>query len=483
MNTDASPTPIRWTVAALSLPMLMASLDTSIANIALPTLARTFGASFQAVQWIVLAYLLAITTSIVGVGRLGDLLGRRTLLSAGITLFTLASLACGLAPDLPVLLAARALQGVGAATMMALGLAFVGETIPRQQTGRVMGLLGTMSAIGTALGPSLGGLFLAGPGWRAIFLVNVPIGLVNLALVRRGLPADRPRRDAEPIGFDFLGTLLLASTLAAYTLAMTVEEGAFGRTTLLLLLAALVGIVLFARVESRAASPLVRLAMLRDRVLGASLANSALVSAVMMSTLVVGPFYLSHALGLRPELVGLLLSVGPVVVALSGVPAGRLADRFGAHRTARAGLVGIAAGALSLHLLPVRLGIPGYLLPIAVITASYALFQTSNNALVLSGADAAQRGLVSGLLNLARNLGLVTGASVLGAVFALGAGGRGTSVASPEDVAAGMRITFATAAGLMALALAITAAGPRIRPVADSGGRPRSALRGQAGAP
>jgi EmrB/QacA subfamily drug resistance transporter len=460
MTTDTGTDRIRWALAALSLPMLMASLDTSIANVALPTLAHAFTASFQAVQWIVLAYLLAITTLIVSVGRLGDIIGRRRLLLAGIALFTLASLACGVAPSLPVLLGARAAQGLGAAVMMALSLAFVGETIPRERIGSAMGLLGTMSAIGTALGPSLGGLFIAGPGWRAIFLVNVPVGLVNLWLAYRFLPADRRQPDAAPAGLDIPGTLLLASTLAAYALAMTLERGTFGRPAVPLLLGALGGALLFALVEARTASPLIRPAMFRDRVLRAGLATSALVSTVMMSTLVVGPFYLSRALGLRPALVGFLLSVGPAVVALSALPAGRMADRFGAHHTARAGLTGIALGAASLFLLPARFGVPGYLLPIAVITAGYALFQTSNNTVVMTNVHAAQRGVVSGMLSLSRNLGLITGASVMGAVFALGSGTGSITTAAPDAVAAGMRVTFAAAAGLMVLALAFSPAGP-----------------------
>jgi len=154
---------VRWALAGLSLSMLLSSLGISSANVALPTLVQAFNASFQHVQWIVLAYLLAITTLIVGAGRLGDIIGRRRLLLAGLILFTLASALCALAPTLGLLIAARAAQGAGAAVMMALTMAFVGETVPKEKTGSAMGLLGTMSAIGTALGPSLGGFLIAGP--------------------------------------------------------------------------------------------------------------------------------------------------------------------------------------------------------------------------------------------------------------------------------------------------------------------------------
>src|SRR6202048_3311097 len=182
---------VRWALAGLSLSMLLAPLGTSIANVASPTLAQSFSASFQEVQWIVLAYLLAITTLIVSIGRLGDITGRRRLLLAGLFLFTFASVLCGVAPTLWLLIMARAAQGLGAAVMMALTMAFVGETVPKAQTGSAMGLLGTMSAIGTALGPSLGGVLIAGPGWRAIFLVNLPLGILNFLLAQRCLPVDR----------------------------------------------------------------------------------------------------------------------------------------------------------------------------------------------------------------------------------------------------------------------------------------------------
>lgn len=444
--------------------MLLSSLATSIANVALPTLARAFGASFQEVQWVVLAYLLAITTLIVSVGRLGDLIGHRRLLLAGIFLFTVASALCGVAPTLGLLIAARAAQGLGAAVMMALSMAFVGETVPKGSTGSAMGLLGTMSAIGTALGPSLGGVLIAALGWPAIFLVNVPVGLLTLLLSQRFLPGDRRGLKADRAGFDSVGTLLLALTLAAYALAMTLGRGGFGPLNRALLAVAFLGGVLFLRAEARAVSPLVRLAMFRDAVLNASLAMSALVSTVMMAMLVVGPFYLSRALGLDVARVGLVLSVGPLVVALAGVPAGRIADGYGARRVTIVGLVGMAAGASALSLLPATLGIPGYIAPIAFLTAGYALFQTANNTAVMADIRPDQRGVLSGLLNLSRNLGLVTGASVMGAVFALASGTADITKAHPEAVAAGLRTTFAVAAMLIFVALTL-AVGTYRRPL------------------
>jgi len=454
-------------LASLSLSMLLSALGTSIANVALPTLAQAFAASFQQVQWVVLAYLLAVTTVIVSVGRLGDLLGRRRLLLAGILLFTVASALCAVAPTLGLLIAARAAQGLGAAVMMALTLAFVGETVPKERTGSAMGLLGTMSAVGTALGPSLGGVLIAGFGWPAIFLVHVPLGILALLLGQRFLPRDRRRtrscptadRTEERGGFDPVGTLLLALTLAAYALAMTTGRGRFGLANVALLGAAVCGLGLFAFAETRAASPLIRWTMFRNPVLTAGFAMSALVTTVVMATLVVGPFYLSIALALDAARVGLVMSSGPLVAALTGVPAGRLVDRSGARRSTLAGLLGMAAGCFSLLLVPTRFGIPGYVAPLVVLTAGYALFQAANNTAVMTNIGPGQRGVVSGLLNLSRNLGLVTGASLMGSVFALGSATTDILAARPEAVAAGMRMTFFVAALLILAAVGVAAAG------------------------
>jgi len=169
----------RGALAALALSMLLASLGISIANVALPALALAFSAPFPTVQWVVIAYLLASTVTIVALGRLGDRIGHRRVLLGGIALFGLASLLCALAGDLRVLLLSRAVQGVGAAILMALTVALVRDTVPDDRMGRAMGLLGTMSAIGTALGPSLGGALIGAFGWRAIFLIMIPLAGLN----------------------------------------------------------------------------------------------------------------------------------------------------------------------------------------------------------------------------------------------------------------------------------------------------------------
>ena len=383
----------RGALVSLSLAMLLASLGTSIANVGLPSLAVAFDASFQAVQWVVLAYLLAITAAILTAGRLGDRLGRRRLLLGGLLLFAVACGLCGVAPGLDWLIGARILQGLGAAVMMAMALAMVGDTVTKARTGRVMGLLGTMSALGTAMGPSVGGLLLSVWGWRALFWVGVPLGLLASALAYRCLPTDQWRASAK-------GPSLWST--------------------------------------------------LKDASLRASLGMSALVSAVIMATFVVGPFYLSRGLGLDPQWMGLTMAVGPCVAALTGVPAGRLTDRLGSQRVTFAGLGLLLCGALVLALIT---GLAAYLAALIILTSGYSLFQAANNTAVMSDVDATRRGAVSGLLNLSRNLGLIVGAWALGAVFAWAT--PDVTHATAQSVANGLHATFAVAASLIVLAAAM----------------------------
>jgi MFS family permease len=195
--------------------------------------------------------------------------------------------------------------------------------------------------------------------------------------------------------------------------------------------------------------------MFRDPVLSASLAMSTLVSTVMMTTMVVGPFNLSQALGLKASLVGFVLSAGPMMAALTGFPAGRIVDRFGSQRMTLVGLVGIAGASVLLSIIPMRFGIAGYISPIVLMTASYALFQAANNTSIMNGVHPEQRGVISGMLSLSRNVGLITGASVMGAVFSLTSASSDMTQAEPMAVAAGMQRAFAIAAALIVFSLVI----------------------------
>lgn len=424
-----------WALGALALATVLPSLATSSANVGLPALVQAFGVPFQYAQWVVLAYLLAMTVSVVAAGRLGDLAGRRRMLLAGLALFTLASFACGAADSIGVLIAARAVQGIGAALLMALTMAFVADAVPRGRTGSAMGLLGTMSAVGTALGPTVGGFVLAASGWRGIFLLNVPLGVAALLIAWRALPA----ASAPPTA----SALPTASAFPAAPATPSARPWA-GRG----------------------------LALLRDRPLAMACVMSCLVMTVMMATLVVGPFHLAGAVGLSAVGVGLAMSCGPIVSALAGVPGGRLVDRWGARRAMRAGLISMLIGSAGLAMTPLAtrpagaqtlslmIGVAAYVLPLVVLTAGYALFQAANNTSVMASVLPDRRGVVSGMLTLSRNIGLLAGASAMGAVFAYGVGSKDIVHATAPAIASGTQLAFVAAAALIACALLLAARTP-----------------------
>jgi MFS family permease len=312
-----------------------------------------------------------------------------------------------------------------------------------------MGLLGSVSAIGTALGPSLGGALIAVSGWQALFAFLSVLGAVTLGLGLLALPRDRETAGVR-VGLDILGIGTLAIGLGAYALATTVKVDV--QTSTLLAAIALAATVAFVLIERAAAYPLVQLGVLCDGELAAGLISIGLVSVIMMSTLVVGPFYLSHVLALDPLATGLVMSVGPAIAAIVGIPAGRLVDRIGAGRVALIGLTGVAIGAMLMTLLPSSSGIPGYLASLSAITAGYALFQSANNTSIMASADGGRRGAISGLLALARNLGLITGASVMGAVFA-----GASQLSGSAEV--GLRVTFLVATTIAIVAIVVTLSG------------------------
>lgn len=384
------PAARRLGLLALGLATLLPMLAGSMASMLLPALGADFAVPFASLQWVLVAYLLGLTCLTVVAGRLGDRFGRRRLLLWGMELFVLASLLCAQASTIGWLLAARVLQGVGAACMLVLSLAMVGQLVSPARRGRGMGLLGTLSACGTALGPSFGGLLLDVAGWQLAFLALLPIGLLALVCGLFGLPRDAACTEGEGLNLASLSLLLVA--LLCYGLALT-STGA----------------------------------------LALWLGGGALVAGIMVLTLLIGPFYLQGVFGLDPLTSGLLISGGPLLAALTGLPAGWLVDRVGAITVVRLGLLLMSGAAALLAALGPALGPLGYLLPILLLTAGYALFQTANNSAVMGGSGGQARGAVAGLLTLARNLGQLTGAAGLGALFAGLAGGGETTRAGCES--------------------------------------------------
>lgn len=449
-------------LGVLSLAMLLSSLATSSANVALPALMADFHSSFAGVQWVVLAYLLAITALIVSAGRLGDLMGRKRLFLFGTGIFSLASLGCAVAPTLGVLIAVRVAQGTGAAVLMALTMAMATSAVAKEQTGRSVGLLGTMSAVGTALGPTLGGILIEEHGWRAIFAINLPLGALVLALAAVTLSSDLPRLKTAPVVFDVKGTLLLALALTSLALSLTGGAGSTIAMKIVLAGMAIASVFAFIFTEARADSPLIPLPLFQSPGLSGGLAASVLATSVVMATLVVGPFYLAAGLGLNSSQTGLVMSCGPLVAALAGMPSGWLVDRVGGAKTKKAGLLAMLTGSIAMALIAPEYGVAGYVGTLAVITAGYALFQTANNSSMMGTADASQRGLLSGLIHLSRNIGLIVGTSVMGAVFAYASGQLAANGTAATD---GLEAVFLASALVVALALLVQPADLTLTPL------------------
>lgn len=456
-EAPSAPSLLRTGVGALALSVLVASLGTSAANVALPTIAAELDGTFAQTQWVALAYLLAMTATSLTVGHLGDLLGRRRVLLAGIAVFSVAAILCAIAPTLGMLVAARALQGVGAAVMMALPLARARDTVAPERLGAIMGLLGTTAAVGTASGPALGGLLITVAGWPAIFAVMAPLGL--LAALLLGRPEAEPQHAPGPRGrFDTAGVLLLTAAVALYTLGVTDPGTDDSWPTALLLTGAVATAALFGVRESRAAHPVLPLSLLTVRAVSLGAVLNLIVGTVMMSTLVVGPFFLADALHLPPAAIGATMAAGPVASILSGVLAGRAVDRYGARGMTTVGLSAMIAGSLALALLPAAWGLPGYITGTVLLAPGYQLFLAANNTGVLGATPAERRGVTSGLLGLSRNLGLVTGASVLAALFASSAGAGATAIAdaSTEALTTALRTTFLTTTAMLVVAVLLS---------------------------
>lgn len=449
-----------FALAALAGATLLAAMGSSIATVALPSLAAAFPATVGELQWVVLAYLLTMTVTIVAAGRLGDLHGHRRLLILGLALFTAASLAATASPNLWLLFAARAVQGVGGAVLMAMPMSIARSTVAADRTGAVMGLLGSMSAIGTALGPSIGGFLMARFGWQAAFMLLAAGGLGATALAVAALPAMAAAGTRQRM--DWAGTILLTIGLSLYAVVAAGVLGLSGWSFGLLLLG-LLTLGLFVTSQRRAESPLVPMALLGHRVIGMGLAANLLMGAVMMATLVVGALFLSFGLGLDESRTGLVMAVGPVVAALAGIPSGRLSDRLGYHRAMVLGLAEIAVGAACLATLPMWWGTAGYIAALIVLTPGFQLFLAANNAAVMRAAPEGQRGMVSGLLGLSRNLGLLTGASAMATLFAALVGEERIAAASPADIGSAFTVVFLLAAGLAVIGMGLALYGrPRV---------------------
>lgn len=384
-----------WRFAALGMATLLPTFGMSIANVALPTFSLAFSAQLTTVQWVVSAYLLALMLFSIVAGRVADSFGAKPSLLFGYAVFLVGAFLCWTSQSLLILIVGRVVQGVGAAFLAVVAIALAKQSAKDNSVGRAMGLLGTMTAVGTALGPSVGGLVIEFFDWRSLFAL---LGI-----------------------FAILGALMSVCVLSDVGKDKT-------------------RVVYSERPKAKIA-----------KYIAPAIANS-LVAVIMMTTFIAGPFYLTYVLGYSEGAVGLVMAIGPLISILSGFPSGMLVDRLGANCVTQLGLGFVFCGALAFLFLPATWALTGYVIALIVLTPGYQLFLSANNTAVMSDVADSHRGFVSGLLNMSRNAGLIVGATAIAAVFTVGAGTSNLANAAAESIGAAFQLVFLINAGLIVVA-------------------------------
>jgi EmrB/QacA subfamily drug resistance transporter len=450
----------KWYVmAAVAMGIFLSTIDGSIVNVALPTLVRAFHTEFAVVQWVVLAYLLTVTTLMLSMGRLGDMVGKKPLYATGLVIFTIGSVLCGLAPTIYWLIGFRVLQAIGAAMMMALGMAIVTEAFPPAERGKALGISGSMVSIGIVSGPVLGGLLLDTLSWHWIFFVNLPIGIVGSFMVARFVPALKPAGGQR---FDYLGAFTLFVSLMALLLALTLgQRVGFAETRILSLFAGwLLFLVIFVVVERKSSQPMIDLSLFQNRLFSVNLVTGFITFVSIAGTIILMPFYLENVLGYDPRSVGLLLAVVPVALGVTAPISGSLSDRLGTRPITVIGLLALLVGFYAVGTLSTQttaLGYMGRFLPIGI---GMGVFQSPNNSAVMGAVPRTRLGVASGLLSITRTLGQTTGIAALGALWAsrvayhLGDALQGGATTAPAATqVAALQDTFFAVVILIGLAL------------------------------
>ncbi len=432
-----SPHASKWAVLALvAVGTFMTTLDGSIVNIGLPAIARSLNVALGGpIEWIIIGYLVTIASVLLTFGRLSDMIGRKPIWAAGLATFTLGSAACGAAPSLPLLIAARAFQGLGAALLFAPSVALLTDAFPSRERGRAIGLNAVVVALGISTGPTLGGFITEYFSWRWIFYVNVPLGALGLAATWKIL--GQSRRQAQR--FDPFGAILLAVGLASITLGLSFGQEwgwtsprLFGAATLGV--AALVAAVL---VEQRVRDPILDLSLLRNRQFASAMLSLVLSFLALFAVSFLLPFYLENLRGFPTVQSGLLLTPLSLTVAVVAPLSGSLADRVGSRWLAAGGLACACVGLFFLAQVGADTAVPDLVWRLVIIGLGVGTFQSPNNRALMSAAPGSEQGEASGLLGTGRVVGQSLSVAIAGAVFA----SLGGAAASRALVEQGQRLS------------------------------------------
>jgi EmrB/QacA subfamily drug resistance transporter len=410
--------PHKWLVlATVMVGTFMGPLDGSVVNIALPTLTDFFGVPISTVEWVVLAYLLGVSTFLLTFGRLGDMLGLKRVYLVGFGIFAAGSLACAFSWSIWALVGFRVVQAIGAGLLFAVGPAIITQNFPPQERGKALGFVGISVSAGLAVGPTLGGLIIGVAGWPWIFIINVPVSIVAFVMAWRVLPARVPQGQR----FDPYGAVLSFLTLFPLLLVLSKGESwGWGSPAVigLVLLAAASG-VMFVWTELRVTQPVLDLRLFRIRVFSASVA-SALGSYIVTATIIfLLPFYLMQVRGFSVEHAGLLLTPIPLATAIVGPFSGSLSDRIGSRFLSTLGLLISMVGVLSFLSLSITTSTLGIAVRVLVPGIGMGLFQPPNSSAIMGAVPRDRLGIASGMVATARNVGMVLGVGMAGLMLSV----------------------------------------------------------------
>jgi EmrB/QacA subfamily drug resistance transporter len=444
-------------VGTVCIGAFMGQLDASIAQLVLPTLEASFKARLTSVEWIALAYLLTLAALLAPVGRLADIAGRKLLYTFGFLVFVAGSAACGAAPALPLLVASRVLQAIGAAFLQANSVAIVTAAVGPKRRGRAIGLQGTAQAVGLSVGPALGGLLISAFGWRWVFFINVPAGLLGVLAGWFVLPRTAGRQQGrEP--FDVPGATLLAVALVASMLVLSTGQ-AWGWRSARVLGAAAISVAtsaIFIVRERHTASPVVDLGLFRSRAFALGNVTGLLSYAVTFGAFLLVPFELERLDRATPFQAGVLLTAVPVALAIVAPISGGWSDRVGARPPTVVGMLLATLALVALALTVTRSSAPVLIAGLAVLGVGLGCFTPANNSAIMGSAPPLRLGVAGGMLNMMRSLGTSIGVALSGTVLAaslemLAGHGVSTLEATTGQFASAMRVTLFVLAG-MALA-------------------------------
>ena len=444
----------KWLIlSTVSLGSLMSTLDGSIVNIALPAIQDDFGIDLTSVEWVVVAYLLVLGSLLLPVGRLGEVRGFKRVYLAGFAIFTVSSVLCGLAPNEGWLVACRVLQACGAAAITAMGPAVIARTFDATERGRALGLNGVSVSLGLSLGPVLGGLLTQVASWRAIFLINAPIGVIAILWAWRVLPAEGRGKDQS---FDLRGAALSGVALFCLLLALSEGQG-WGWTsppTLGLMTAFLVLGSAFLLAERATIQPLLDLALFRIRPFSFGLASVVVAFSGLFTATFLLPFLLEQGRGFTPVQAGLLLTPVPIAMAIVAPFSGSASDRFGPGILASAGMLLMVLSLLSLTQLPADFALPDLIWRLILMGVGQGLFMSPNSSAVLGSVPGRRVGTASGTLAQMRVTGQALGIALSAAVVATRlpvhlAGGA----SHPDALAGAIHDAFWVAAAVCAIGI------------------------------